>query len=157
MLPVRKNDSWLPSILSDFMGNDWMNRMSQSTPAVNIIENPEDYTVEIAVPGMGKEDFNIELKDDNELVINMERGCNKCEGDQEAGNNDDNVKVEKEETGKYLRREFFYSHFQQTLLIPEDVDRNKIKATQKDGVLTIILPKRSEAEKEKMKKRIEIE
>ncbi|MEG2759652.1 MAG: Hsp20/alpha crystallin family protein, partial [Rikenellaceae bacterium] len=73
MLPTKRHQSWLPSILNDLMGNEWIAKTSESSPAVNILECDEGYKVEIAVPGMSKNDFNIEVKNENELVITMEK------------------------------------------------------------------------------------
>ena len=74
MTPVRRNNQeWLPSIFSDFFDNDWMLRTNATTPAVNVIENETDYKVEVAAPGMTKEDFCVHLADENQLVISMEK------------------------------------------------------------------------------------
>lgn len=75
-MPAIKNRNWLPSLFNDFFGDEWL-ALSQykrmSTPAVNVIENEHDYTVEVAAPGMTKEDFHIDVNADNELVINLEK------------------------------------------------------------------------------------
>lgn len=75
MMPIRKynNQNWLPSIFNDFFDNDWMVKANATAPAINVIENEKDYKVEVAAPGMTKEDFNIHLGEDNELVITMEK------------------------------------------------------------------------------------
>ena len=75
MTPMRKynNQNWLPSIFNDFFDNDWMVRTNATAPAINVIENENDYKVEVAAPGMTKEDFNVHLGEDNELVITMEK------------------------------------------------------------------------------------
>ena len=75
MMPIRKynNQNWLPSIFNDFFDNDWMVKTNATAPAINVIENEKDYKVEVAAPGMTKEDFNIHLGEDNELVITMEK------------------------------------------------------------------------------------
>ncbi|MDE6140919.1 MAG: Hsp20/alpha crystallin family protein [Alistipes sp.] len=76
MMPAIKNQNWLPSLFNDFFGDEWLS-LSQykrmSTPAVNVIENEHDYTVEVAAPGMTKDDFHIDITADNELVINLEK------------------------------------------------------------------------------------
>lgn len=160
MLPTKRHQSWLPSILNDFMGNEWIAKTSESSPAVNIIENDDNYKVEIAVPGMSKNDFTIEIKNDSELVITMEKGCNNKEGKNCCTNDkkddkkqtepevekktcDDSCDEEDENQGKYLRREFYYSRFQQTLLLPDNIDKDKIAAKEKNGILTITIPKKS--------------
>lgn len=140
MTPVRRNNQeWLPSIFSDFFDNDWVLKANATTPAVNVIENETDYKVEVAAPGMTKEDFCVHLADENQLVISMEKK-------NEAKN----------DGGKYLRREFSYSKFQQTLVLPDDVDKEHINASVNDGVLTIDLPKKTQEEKAKECKVIEI-
>ena len=144
MMPIRKynNQNWLPSIFNDFFDNDWMVKAIATAPAINVIENEKDYKVEVAAPGMTKEDFNIHLGEDNELVITMEK---KSE-----------TKEEDKENKKYLRREFSYSKFQQAFVLPEDVEKDKISANVTDGVLTIELPKRTPEEKAKINRVIEI-
>ncbi|MBM6857694.1 Hsp20/alpha crystallin family protein [Caecibacteroides pullorum] len=144
MMPIRKynNQNWLPSIFNDFFDNDWMVKANATAPAINVIENEKDYKVEVAAPGMTKEDFNIHLGEDNELVITMEKK--------------NETKEEDKENKKYLRREFSYSKFQQAFVLPEDVEKDKISATVTDGVLTIELPKRTPEEKAKINRVIEI-
>lgn len=140
MMPVRRNNQeWLPSIFSDFFDNDWMLRTNATTPAVNVIENETDYRVEVAAPGMTKEDFTVHLTDGNQLVISMEK-----------------KNETKDENSKYLRREFSYSKFEQALVLPDDVEKEHINASVNDGVLTIDLPKMTKEEKARECKVIEI-
>lgn len=87
---------------------------------------------------MTKEDFKIHINEDNDLVISMEKKTESTEGDKEG-----------KKESRYLRREFSYSKFQQTLILPDDVDKDKIDAKVNDGVLTIELPKRTPEDKEK--------
>ena len=144
MTPIRKNynQNWLPSIFNDFFDNDWMVKANATAPAINVLESDTDYKVEVAAPGMTKEDFNIHLSEDNELVISMEK---KNETKEENNNN-----------RKYLRREFSYSKFEQALVLPDDVETDKISANVTDGVLTVDLPKRTPEEKAKINRVIEI-
>ena len=144
MTPIRKNynQNWLPSIFNDFFDNDWMVKANATAPAINVLESDTDYKVEVAAPGMTKEDFNIHLSEDNELVISMEK---KNETKEENNNN-----------RKYLRREFSYSKFEQALVLPDDVEKDKISANVTDGVLTVELPKRTPEEKAKINRVIEI-
>ena len=70
MMPVRRsNQTWLPSIFNDFFDNDWMVKANATAPAINVIESDKDYKVEVAAPGMTKEDFKIHINEDNDLVI----------------------------------------------------------------------------------------
>jgi len=141
MMPVRRTQNWLPSIFNDFFDNDWMVKANATAPALNGFETEKEYKVELAAPGMTKEDFNVHIDEENNLVISMEK---KTEN-----------KEEKKE-GRYLRREFSYSKFQQTMILPDDVDKEKISAQVENGVLNIDLPKFSEQEKEKAKRFIDV-
>ena len=144
MMPIRKynNQNWLPTFFNDFFDNDWMEKANATAPAINVMEGEKEYKVEVAAPGMTKEDFNIHLGDDNELVITMEK-------------KNESKETEKDNK-KYLRREFSYSKFQQAFILPEDVEKETINASVNDGVLTIELPKRTPDEKAKVNRLIEI-
>ena len=139
---MRRNQNWLPSIFNDFFDNDWMERANATAPAINVIENEKDYRVEVAAPGMSKEDFTIKLDEDNNLVISMEK---KSENKEENKHN-----------GRYLRREFSYSKFQQTMILPDDVNKEGISASVEHGVLTIDLPKVTPQEVKKTERHIDI-
>ena len=131
MLPTRRYQNWLPGIFNDFFGNEWMEK--STSPAINIIENDKEYKVELAAPGLTKEDFNVRVTEENQLVVTMEK-----KQEQKDENND----------GRYLRREFSYSKYQQTLLLPDNVEKDKISASVEHGVLNILIPKVApEAEK----------
>lgn len=146
MMPVRRNQNWLPSIFNDFFDNDWMVKANATAPAINVFETEQEYKVELAAPGMTKEDFNVHIDEENNLVISMEKKTETTEENPE----------EKKE-GRYLRREFSYSKFQQTMILPDDVDKEKIAAQVENGVLNITLPKYTEQEKEKNKKVIDVQ
>ncbi len=148
MMPVMKNQNWLPSLFNDFFGDEWVvNRANRlSSPAVNIIENEKDFRIEIAAPGMTKEDFNVHVNAHDELVISLEKHTeNEQKGDDKHA-----------KKGTYLRREFSYSSFRQSFALPENVDKDKIEACIKHGVLTIDLPKKVEAKEVPAERRIEI-
>ena len=136
MMPVRRTQNWLPSIFNDFFDNDWMVKANATAPAINVFETEKEYKVELAAPGMTKEDFNVHIDEENNLVISMDK--------------------EEKKEGRYLRREFSYSKFQQTMILPDDVDKEKISAQVENGVLNIDLPKFSEQEKEKAKRFIDV-
>ena len=144
MTPVRRTQNWLPSIFNDFFDNDWMVKANATAPAINVFETEKEYRVELAAPGMTKEDFNVHIDEDNNLVISMEK------------KNENENKGENKQEGRYLRREFSYSKFQQTMILPDDVDKEKISAHVENGVLNIELPKFTEEAKEKSKKIIDI-
>ena len=125
MLPVMKRNSWLPEVFDDFLNSNLMPR-ANATPAINVLENDKQYTVELAAPGLKKDDFSVNVNEDGNLSIKME---------QKSESTDQNEKAH------YLRREFSYSKYEQTLLLPEDVNREAIAARVNDGVLTVDLPK----------------
>ena len=139
MLPARHN-GWMPDIFNDFFDNTWMDRPKATAPAINVIETPEAYELDLAAPGMTKEDFNVHLDEEGDLVINMEKKAENKDGRK----------------GHYLRREFSYTKFQQTMLLPEDADREAIEAKVENGVLTVNIPKIRKVEVEKAKKQIEV-
>ena len=141
-MPVRRNNqTWLPSIFNDFFDNEWMEKANATAPAINVSESEIEYKVEVAAPGMTKEDFNIHIDEDNNLVISMEKKT-------------DNKEEKKDR--KYLRREFSYSKFEQTMILPDDVDKEKIGAAVENGVLDITLPKLSKENLPKLTRDIEI-
>ena len=114
MMPMRRNQNWLPSIFNDFFDNEWMEKANATAPAINVSESENEYKVEVAAPGMTKEDFNIRIDEENNLVISMEK---KSESKEEKKDR------------KYLRREFSYSKFEQTMILPDDVDKEKIRSS----------------------------
>ena len=141
MVPARRNRTWLPDIFNDFFDTEWMDRMNATAPAINVIENENDYELEVAAPGLTKEDFKVHINDEGNLVIEMEKKADE--------------KSEKRD-GHYLRREFSYSKFQQTMLLPDDADREQISAQVEHGVLNVVIPKIRKEEKEQAKKVIEV-
>ena len=143
MTPMRRYEqNWLPEIFNDFFANDWMTRTNATAPAINVIENDKDYKVEVAAPGMNKDDFKVNVTDDNYLVLTMEKK---------------NESKDEDKKRKYLRREFSYHRFEQSLALPENVNKDEIKATVNDGILTIDVPKVKVAEKKPVVKQIEIQ
>ncbi|MDY6380667.1 MAG: Hsp20/alpha crystallin family protein [Bacteroidales bacterium] len=126
MLPLMKRtNDWMPSVFNDFFDTDFMPRINATAPAINVIETEKDYKVELAAPGMRKDDFQVHINNEGNLSIKME---SKKENEQK-------------EKGRYLRREFSYSKYEQTLILPDDVEKDKISAKVTDGVLTVTLPK----------------
>jgi HSP20 family protein len=119
---------------SDF--NDFFSRRF-SDPAANIIETPESFQLDLAAPGMKKDDFKIHLEN-NILTISSE------------------VEDEKMEEGKnYTRKEFSYGSFSRSFTLPKIIDLEKIKADYENGILKVLLPKKEEAKLE-IKKEIKI-
>lgn len=145
MMPVRRTQGWLPGILDDFFGNEWVDKTSSTAPAVNVIETDKEYKVEIAVPGLTRDDFKIDINEDNELTVSMEKKVEKNEESEKEG---------KKHT--YLRREFSYSSFRQRMILPDNVNVDNIDAKMENGVLTIDIPKKTEEEKRKNMRQIDI-
>ena len=137
---MNNRNLWMPEVFNDFFDTDFMSKASATAPAINVKETDKNYTVELAAPGMKKDDFEVNVDNDGNLHIKMESKNDK---------KDENKKEH------YLRREFSYSKFEQTLLLPDDVDKDKIGAKVNDGVLTVDLPKVVKAE-DKTARKIEI-
>ena len=117
--------------LGDFFGKRF------SDPAANIIENSDSFHLEIAAPGMVKDDFKINLEN-NILTISVE------------------VEYQKREEGRnYSRKEFYYGSFSRSFTLPKTIDLENIKADYESGILKIALPKKDEAKVE-IKKEIRI-
>lgn len=117
-------NSWLPEVFNDFFYNNNMPKANATAPAINVLENENEYNVELAAPGLRKEDFDISINNDGDLVIKMEK-----------------KNEVKDEKAHYLRREFAYSKYEQTLILPDDVNKDEVGARMSDGVLNITLPK----------------
>lgn len=140
MLPVMNRNLWMPEEFNDFFDTDFMPRVNATAPAINVKESEKDYTVELAAPSLTKDDFTVNVDNDGNLHIKIENKSNKKEEDKKS---------------HYLRREFSYSKYEQTLLLPDDVEKEKIAATVNNGVLTVDLPK-IEKKEEKTARQIEV-
>lgn len=133
---IRRSNEWLPNVFDDFFNNEWLgetnHQVGVNVPAVNIKENDNSFSVEVAAPGKQRDDFKIEL-DHNLLTISAE----------EKEEHHSETKSERKE--KFTRREFSYSSFKRSFTLPDTIDNAKISANYVDGVLKIELPKREEA------------
>lgn len=145
-MTTRRNQYWLPEVFNDLFDNEFLAKSSTTSPAINVIEKENEYDVQYAAPGMTKDDFKVSLDEEQNLVVEMSKKEEKTE---------DNEKKEKKD-GVYLRREFSYSNFQQKLILPDDVDHEKISASVENGVLTVTLPKLKPEEQKKEVKMIEV-
>jgi HSP20 family protein len=121
-----------PSVWDNFFSNDLMPELFdsesyRSVPAVNIVENDDEYVIEVAAPGLEKKDFKIDLEN-NVLTISSEK----------------EDKME-DKNGKSIRKEFRYSSFCRTFNLPETIDNDKIRAKHKDGILSVSIPKKEAA------------
>ena len=132
-MPARKSQNWLPGIFNDFFGNEWVEKTNSASPAINIKESENEYKVEVAAPGMTKDDFSIKIDADNQLIVSMEK---------KEEHKDENKKE------RYLRREFAYTQFQQIMILPDNVEKDKIEAKVENGVLQIDIPKKQIAVEE---------
>ena len=139
-MPIMRTNSWIPTVFNDLFYSDLMPKVNQTAPAINVKESDNAYTVELAAPGMKKEDFNVHVNDEGNLVV-------KLESKQEHKEEDKNT--------RYLRREFSYTKFEQTLMLPDDVKKDAISAKVENGVLTVELPKVVE-EKVKLSRKLDI-
>jgi HSP20 family protein len=126
----------MPSVFDDFFkpwnewfdnGNVWSRTIN--VPAVNITEQKDNYQVSLAVPGMKKDDFKIDV-DGNMLTISSEKEETKEEKDK-----------------KFTRKEYNYSSFSRSFTLPEEINKDNIEAKYEDGVLKIVLPRKEEAKK----------
>ena len=142
MLPILNANNWFPTVFDDFFNNDWMPRMKATAPAVNVKEDAKAYTMELAVPGIKKEFCRVNINADGNLEVAIE---NKLE--------------HKEENKKehFLRREFSYSNYQQTYVLPDDIEKDHIAAKVDNGVLTITLPKFTKDEIKQIQRQINID
>ena len=145
LVPVM-NTSLFPSVntfFDDFISRDlfdWTDKnftaMGSNLPSVNLKETDDKLQVELAAPGMKKEDFKVEI-DNNMLMISSEK------------------KEEKEETRKkdnYVRKEFSYQSFFRSFTLPDSIDENKIEASYKDGILHVDIAKKDNGKKTLLKK-----
>ena len=146
MLPTikRQKQNWLPSIFNDFFNDEWfpMRAAMSAAPAINVKESDKAFEIEMAVPGMTKEDFKVHVNDKDQLVVSVEKK---------------NEKKEEDKSSKFLRREFNYTRFEQALLLPENVDREAITAKVCSGVLHVVLPKLADVPAKEPTRVIEIE
>ena len=141
MYPTFARNSWLPTVFNDLFDADYMPKANATAPAINVKETEKSYIVELAAPGMRKEDFDVNINHEGNLIIKMDHK-------QEAN--------EEDKKARYLRREFSYTKFEQTLILPEDVHKDKISARVNDGVLTVELPK-IQKEEVKMARQITVD
>ena len=133
MLPTLKSRFNVPSLIDEFFGRDLLDNMVSdqtgiSMPAVNIVDGSDEVRIEVAAPGLDKNDFKVDL-DNRVLTISSEKEAKHEDGGE----------------GKFMRREFSYSSFRRSFSLPETVDAEKIKANHKNGVLFIHIPKKEDA------------
>lgn len=128
--------SWFDDVLGKGLGTEFMSNFNTglTVPAVNVLDSNHEFVIDVAVPGLKKSDFDINI-DNHVLSIGVE---------SKTENN--------EKTENYTRREFGYSSFKRTFAIPESVNIDAISADYSDGILKVHLPKKEEAKKKPLKK-----
>ena len=137
---LAKTGERLPILFDDFFRpwNEWFDNggiwgRTMNVPAVNITELKDEFMLSLAVPGMKKDDFKIDV-DGNMLPISSEKEESKEEKDK-----------------KFTRKEYNYSSFSRSFTLPQEINREKIDARYEDGVLKISLPRKEEAKKPEAK------
>lgn len=141
---VRRNNDfdWLNNWFDDnFFNTPVMAQTTTTAPAVNVKEDNKQYVMEVAVPGLKKEQVNMSIDKDGYLTLSIE-----------------NKNEQKDENKKehYLRREFSYTSYRQSYALPDNVDADKIEANVADGVLKVVLPKAEKKEQKEDVKHIEV-
>ena len=149
MLPSKRFNSQygLTDFFNDFFENKALEKVTGTAPAMNVLENDKEYKLEVAAPGMCKDDFKVHLNKDGNLVIEMEKKDCCCKGKE---------KDEEKKDCRFLRKEFSYSKFSQTLLLPDNADKEGIEAQVNNGILKVIIPKLEKAKVEDTRREIEV-
>ncbi|AYQ34484.1 Hsp20/alpha crystallin family protein [Runella sp. SP2] len=135
MATLVKTNGNFPTLFGNVFGKDFnelfapANLTNYGVPAVNIVEGESGFRLEVAAPGLKKEDFKINLEN-NVLSISAQK-------EQKS----------EETTEKYTRKEFSFNSFRRSFTLPNTIDGEKIAATYTDGVLNVELPKKEEAKK----------
>ncbi|NKI32932.1 Hsp20/alpha crystallin family protein [Croceivirga thetidis] len=127
---VKRNQVLFPSLFNDLLSPDWFGGLengNRNVPAVNIKENDDNFELELAIPGLKKEDVNIEV-DESILTISSEA---RHESESKEAN--------------FTRKEFSFSSFKRAFSLPETIDEDKIHAKHEEGILKLTLPKKEEA------------
>ncbi len=130
MLPATRKGNFVPSIFDDFLNTDIARDFfsnERSTPAVNVSEDENKFDIQVAAPGLDKKDFKVNVEN-NVLTISSE----KEDKNEDEGKN-------------FMRKEFSFTAFSRSFTLPDNVDEEKIKASHKDGVLNVEIPKTEKA------------
>ncbi len=128
---ARINRNYAPAYWDDFFNDRVFNNNNQNqrkniSPAVNIIEADNEFKIEVAIPGLTRNDFNIEVEDDVLTISSVEN------------------ETKEDKMPTYTRREFNFSSFKRSFQLPETIDQDQIQASHKEGVLSITLVKKEE-------------
>lgn len=135
--PMRRLRSMSPfwsSPLDRFFKSDfpdlWSSEMTETVPSLNLTEEKNNYLIEVAAPGLKKEDFSVNVEG-NLLTISCEK----------------ETETKDERENGFSRREYNYSSFSRTVTLPDFADSEKITAKYTDGILSLTIPKKPEAQK----------
>jgi len=138
MTLIKRHNPFLPSVnnfFDDIFADDFeIFKKMQTIPSVNIAERPDDFYIELAAPGLTKENFDIDL-DNNILTISCEKKDEKID-----------------ENTKFTKKEFSFSQFKRVFTLPDTADINKIDAQYVDGLLKVTIKKKPEAQIQPKKK-----
>lgn len=152
MLPARKffGQNFMPDFFNDLFDNVNIEGRGFRSPAINVIEDDSRYCIELAAPGMSKDDFKVHVNKDGNLVIEMEKKETQEKKECDKG------ECGESKNRRYIRREFTCSKFRQTLLLPENAEKEEIKAKVENGILHVCIPKMVKPKTEDEKREIEI-
>ena len=143
MLLARKSQDFFPTLFNDLFDFNWNgNYAVNAAPQMNIKENKASYEMEFSVPGLTKDDLNISIDKEDNLVVEMTKKTEK----EDKGNKDEH----------YLRHEFTSSQFKEIMALPDNIYNDKIDAKVENGILKISLPKREIEAAQPSIKQIEI-
>lgn len=147
MLVARRNNDLMSTMFNELLDwNRWNGLCSTeentTAPKMNVSESDKDYRLELCIPGLKKEDLNLSVDADNNLVIEMQHNDEKKEDDEKR---------------HFLRREFSSMQFKQMLSLPENVKKDKISAKVENGILCVTLPKFTTEEQKQLAQNIQID
>ena len=140
MYLTRRNQDFMPTLFNELMN---MDTISYSEPKMNVIETKTNYTIQYSVPGLKKEDLKISIDHEGNLVVEM------CRENEKKNEHNEGV--------RFLRHEFSTEQFRNTLMLPDDIHRDKITAKVEDGVLEIVMPRVTVEEKKALMQTIEVQ
>lgn len=148
MKTLINNNVWIPELLENLFFENRLDALKNyetfSIPAVNIIENLPNFVVELAVPGLDKKDFSIEVEEDTLKIASKKVEKNK-------NIEEDNAELR---NSSFRKREFNYSSFERIFKLPENIEAENVEANYENGILRVTLPKMEE--KKVLKKMVEI-
>lgn len=134
-----------------------VNYRKVNSPAVNVLESEEEYTVQIAAPGLTKEDISIKLDEEDNLVISMQKKEEKSvEAPQEKSDSTEVAEVDHKPV-RYLRREFLNQSYVQRMSLPEDANLEGISAKVENGVLEVCIKRLTETQKQSLQRTIDVD